>query len=125
MYRGMIIEESLRDRSVLSHVKITKTDVETVTPEHKTPWLTQWTIDVVEIEDDEIAAFAQQLQGAIETEHTAWYADFKNTTEHYIIFPSRIFHIDRAQPKQYDEVVTYGMSLGIPEHQLTFSSEIE
>ncbi len=119
MYRGTIIEESLRDKSVLDDISIVKTEVEEVTAGFNTPWLKQWTLDVVEIADGEIDAFVSRLQDAIETEHTSWYADLKNDTDHYIIFPQRVFHVARSQKAQYHDVVVYGVSLGIPKHQLT------
>lgn len=37
IFSGVIIEESLTDKSVLGDVKIVKTNVEPVTEEHKTP----------------------------------------------------------------------------------------
>lgn len=124
MYRGIIIEESLKDRGVLDSVRIVGTEIETVTSDHETPWLKEWTLDVIEIDEKNIEEFATKLQSAIETDHTAWYADMKNSMWHYIIFPKKIFRIDRSQPKQYEDVRSYGLLLGLPEHQLDFSSQI-
>src|SRR5205807_4515912 len=42
-YRGVIIEESLEERSVLNRLKILETKVDTLTDYHKTPWLKRWT----------------------------------------------------------------------------------
>ena len=50
-FKGIIIKESLADKSVLSKVEIEKTKVEKVTPKHKTPWLSQWTLHTVSIEE--------------------------------------------------------------------------
>lgn len=41
-YKGVIIEESLTDNSVLGDVNIVSTKVEPVTEHHKTPHLKQW-----------------------------------------------------------------------------------
>ena len=38
-FKGVIIEESLGDVSVLKEVQILNTKVEQVTEKHKTPWL--------------------------------------------------------------------------------------
>ena len=38
-YLGVIIEESLEKKEVLKKVKILKTKIEKVTPQHQTPWL--------------------------------------------------------------------------------------
>jgi uncharacterized protein YndB with AHSA1/START domain len=123
--RGDIIEESLANNSTLKAVSIISTRVEPVTPEHKTPWLKQWTLHTIEVPEDEASAIAEQLSHAIETERQNWYIDFKNDTTHYVIFPNKVFKIDRSQPEQYKPVVSYGIKLGVPRHQLDFSPEIK
>lgn len=122
-YKGDIIEESLAD-SALEDVNIISTRVEAVTPDHKTPWLKQWTLHTIEVEDDEAETLAEKLSHAIETEHHSWYIDFKNDTTHFIIFPGRVFKVARSDPEEYKPVVSYGAKLGIPRHQLDFSPEI-
>jgi hypothetical protein len=121
-YEGVIIEESLRDKTVLKLVKIISTKVEQVTKEHKTPWLKQWTLHTVEIPEDNINAIAGVVSKALEPNY--WYADFKNSDSHAITFPSRIFKVYRSKPQQYQEVTKYGISLGIPDYQLDFSPAI-
>lgn len=120
MYYGIIIEESLQNKSVLDEAIIQRTNVEAVTVEHATPWLKQWTMHVVEIHENAIESFVHRLQDSFETEHRAWYADFKSDYDHHIVFPERIFHIDQSHKEQYDEAVQYGATLGIPRHQLDF-----
>ncbi len=34
------------------------------------------------------------------------------------MFRNKVFYIDRKSKEQYDEAERYGISLGIPEHQL-------
>ncbi|MDD2823266.1 MAG: hypothetical protein PHQ59_04290 [Candidatus Daviesbacteria bacterium] len=123
-YKGIIIEESLKDKSVLKKVKILNTEVEAVTENHKTPWLKQWTLDSVEISENEAEEIAEELRKSLETEHAAWYTDFKNESTHFIIFPEKIFKINRKNEEEYLEAKKYGISLGLPEHQLDFSPEI-
>lgn len=124
-YKGIIIEESLNDTSILNDVKILDTKVEEVTPEHHTPWLNQWTLHTVEIPDEKAESFAEIVRKAIDTEHQSWYADYKNPQWHFIIFPKRVFKIARDDAKGYQEAKTYGMSLGIPKHQVDFSPQID
>ncbi len=125
-FKGVIIEESLKDKSVLSDIKILKTKVEQVTPGHKTPWLKQWTLHTVEITDDRAQNIAEKLSKNLDTSHNNWYSDFRNKNCHYIIFKNKIFKISRNNFDEYEEVKKYGVSLGIPEYQLTFSfDEIE
>lgn len=123
--RGDIIEESLADKATLKTVSIISTRVAPVTPAHKTPWLKQWTLHTIEVPASWAAETAASLSHAIETKHHNWYIDFKNDTTHYVIYRNKVFKVDRSQPKQYKPVVSYGVKLGVPRHQLDFSPEIE
>jgi hypothetical protein len=122
VYTGTIIEESLKNTDVLKKVTITSTLVEPVNERHATPWLKQWTLHKVEIPEADAAAIADELSYALERDHTAWYADFKNDAHAYIIFPDKVFFIDRTNQAQYDETRQYGLSLGIPEYQVDFKA---
>lgn len=122
-YIGVIIEESLANKDVLKDLKILNTRVEIVTPEHETPHLRQWTIHYVEIPDDQAEKIAQKISQSLDTSHGHWYADFKNSNNHFIIFKDKIFKVDRYKQEQYDKVQKYGMSIGIPEHQLIFKAK--
>lgn len=122
--KGVIIEESLDDKSVLEDVKILSTRIEKVIDKHKTPWLKQWTLHKVEINENKAAKISQRISESLDKEHN-WYADYKNATTHYIIYRNKIFKIDRTNKKQYKAAKQYGISLGIPEYQVDFSPEIE
>jgi len=123
-YKGVIIEESLSDKSVLSKIKIVSTEVEEVNDEHKTPWLTKWTLHTVEIEEEKSDDVAQMLSVGLEKAHP-WYADYKNSQYHYIIFSGKIFKIDRNNEEGFREAKEYGVSLGIPEYQVDFTPQIK
>jgi len=122
-YRGVIIEESLEDKRVLQKIKIVRTKIEEVTEGHKTPWIKQWTLHTVEIPENLAEKIAKELSISLDSQHN-WYADFKNKNKHFIIFRDKVFLVDRKNKEEYDEVRKYGLSLGIPEYQLDFSSEI-
>ncbi len=123
-YTGVIIEESLKDASILKKVKVLDTRIEPVTEADKTPWLKIWTLHTVEIPEDQAESYAEEVRQALKIDHTAWYADFKNDTTHYIIFPQKIFKIDRTRAEEYQEASDYGISLGIPYYQVDFSQSI-
>ncbi len=124
-YQGTIIEESLKGKSVLSEVKILKTEISPVTKEDGTPWLKQWTLHTVEVPEEKAEEIAEKISKSLDYSHkSAWYADFKNETTHYIIFENKVFKIGRSA-QEYAEVTKYGMSLGIPEKQLDFPHEIK
>ena len=120
---GVIIEESLGSKDILGDVKILSTKVEEDTEKHKTPWVKQWTLHTVEIPEDQADVVAEKLSKSLDSGHS-WYADFKNDKTHYIIFRGRIFKINRESKEQYDEATKYGISLGIPDYQVDFSSWI-
>ncbi|MBI4281688.1 hypothetical protein HY625_02570 [Candidatus Uhrbacteria bacterium] len=125
-YKGTIIEESLADKTILERAHILSTKVERVVKEHQTPWLSQWTLHAVEILDEYAQEYAREISHALDYSHgSAWYADFKNDTHHYIIFQNKVFFIDRTSASQYDEAKQYGLSLGIPEHQVDFHPEVK
>lgn len=123
-YQGTIIKESLTDKSVLKKVKILSTKVEAVVEKHQTPWLSLWTLHKIEILEKHAETVAKELSLSLEKAHP-WYADFKNTATHYIIFRNKIFKTDRQNKEQYEKAKKYGITLGIPEHQVDFSSEIK
>ncbi len=120
-YRGVIIEESLEDLSVLDEVKIISTKIEQVSEGTQTPWLKIWTLHTVEIPAENIEAIADMISENIDREHAhAWYADFRNDTTHYIIFRGKTFVIDVHDQSHYDEAKRYGLSIGVPESQMPF-----
>ncbi len=126
IYKGTIIEESLIDKSVLKDVNILSTKVEKVEEDHETPWLEQWTLHDVEIPEEKAKEIAEKISRALDPDHGgSWYADFKNANRHYIIFLNRVFSIDRQNKEQYNEAKEYGLSLGIPEHQVDFHPEVQ
>ncbi|PIR61423.1 MAG: hypothetical protein COU66_03810 [Candidatus Pacebacteria bacterium CG10_big_fil_rev_8_21_14_0_10_44_11] len=122
-YTGVIIEESLGDSAVLTKVKITETKVEPITPEHKTPWLRQWTLRTVEISEKDGGTIAEEISKSFDPKHPVWYADFKNEQFHFIIFNAKVFKIDLHHPILYKAAKEYGISIGIPEYQLDFFPE--
>ena len=123
-YNGVIIEESLANKDVLKKVKILSTKVEEVTNEHKTPWLSQWTLHTVEVPEKEAQIIAEEISKSLDYSHnSSWYADYKNNTHNYIIFRDKIFYVDRKSKEQYDEAKRYGISLGIPEYQVDFAPD--
>src|SRR5438045_737129 len=110
-YQGEVIEESLKDPGIIKSLPVTTTRIEQVTERHRTPWLKQWTLHILSVPPAQAESLAEQLGHDIETSHQAWYIDSKNDTTHYIIFPDKVFKIDRAKTEQYEEAKAYGMTL--------------
>jgi len=124
-FRGVIIEESLQDKSVLKDVVILGTKIEPATDDHNTPWLNQWTLQTIEFPEHRAEQIAEKLSSAIDSLHPgSWYADFKNDMSHYIVFKNRVFKIDLQNPT-YRSAMEHGTTIGIPPHQPDFAPEIE
>lgn len=120
-FEGVIIEESLANKQVLDQVEIISQKVEHVTDKHKTPWVDRWTLDTVSLPAEKANTIAELLSHSIDISHpTTWYADSKNDTHHYIIYPNKIFYIDRKNIGEYQKATDYGVSLGIPDYQVDF-----
>ena len=119
MFKGVIIEESLENKSVLKKVKIVDTDVEEVTEKDKTPWVKQWTMHSVEIAEEDAEEIADEISKSLDSKHD-WYADFKNNKYHIIIYSNKIFKVDLNSPTLYKDAKEYGISIGIPEYQVDF-----
>lgn len=123
-YKGIVIEESLQNLAVLGQLKIVSTEIETVKESHKTPWLKQWTLHTVEINENNAQSVAEKLSAALDSEHD-WYADFKNEKYHFIVFRNKVFKVNRKKTEEYEKVKQYGISLGIPDYQLDFSPDVK
>ena len=124
-YGGVIIEESLKDKTILGSLKVKDIKVESITPEHKTPWFKQWTLHTVFIPEEMGDHIAEKISKSFDYSHgSAWYADFKNDKTHYIIFEGKVFKIDRSKKKEYQKATEYGISLGIPEYQVDFAPNV-
>ena len=122
-YHGDIIEESLKNMEALKEVKISSTRVEKVTSEHQTPWLSQWTLDTIEVTENEAESLAEKLSKALDPDH-GWYIDYRNNQYHFVIFRDRVFKIDRRKKTDYDEMIKYGLSVGTPDCQLPNFSDL-
>lgn len=119
IYTGTIIQESLTDQAILDKLHVTRTVVEEVTPDHNTPWVKAWILHTVEIEEEDADRWAEWLSQNIDNSHDhPWYVDYRNDKFHYVIYPGKIFKIDRTNEPQNREAQEYGRSVDIPPHQL-------
>jgi hypothetical protein len=125
-YQGTIIKESLEDNSLLEDVLILSTKIEPVNEKHQTPWLRQWTLHRVEIQEQDAERLAEVISKKLDYSHGgAWYADYKNDKFHFIIYKGKVFKVSRDSKEDYQRAKQYGVSLGIPEYQVNFSPEIK
>lgn len=89
VFKGVLISESLCDKNVLDEVRILKTKIEKVTLGHRTPWLSQWTINTIEIEDEDIDKVCEKIKDSFDKEHE-WYVELKSNKYNIQIFSNEI-----------------------------------
>lgn len=122
-YKGVIIEESLEDRSFLKRIKIIETTIEPVTHKHNTPWVSQWTMYSIEIPKELGEELAEEISKLFDKNHPRWYIDYKNDQYHFIIYDRKVFKVDLKNSVLYKDAKDYGISIGIPDYQLDFTPE--
>lgn len=125
-YKGVIIEESLVDTSIIQELDIISHEVEMITEAEETPWLDRWTMDTVLIPEERIEEYAERLSKLIEVKHCGnWYCDFRNNKYHYVIFSNKVFCLDRTKKEDYGKMQEYALSIGLPKHQLPNFSDLD
>lgn len=124
-YKGVIVEESLLDLSVLKDIELLSQEVEKVSDRDNTPWLANWTIDTVLIKEKDISNITERLSKLIDTKHCSdWYCDFKNDKYHYVVFKEKIFKLDRTKKQDYEIMQNYAASLGLPREQMPLYNDL-
>lgn len=104
-YNGCIIEESLKDKSIINEFEI-KEEIN----DDGIMW-------IVEIDESKLDNVLPRLQSAM-VDAPIWYCDLKCDDYHYIIYNDKIFKVNRDYGEQYEEAKEYGLKRGIPEEQL-------
>ncbi len=123
-FKGVIIEESLKDKSILKALEILKTRVEEVTPKHLTPWLKRWTLHTVSIPAQNADEIAKKISKSFDYSHkSAWYADFNNGEQFYVIYKDKIFKWKKGESIGPQKARDWGITLGIPQYQVDFPSQ--
>jgi len=123
-WKGWIIDKSLNDISILSSLKIIKSQIEENTSTEKKRI---WKLYTVEIEDDNIKKIAKDLEKKIKPEY---YIHFTNGKKLLIVFYGKSFFINvkkagkddgkgigtfiarKADKKLWKEAFEYGITKG-------------
>lgn len=125
-YKGVIIEESLVDISIIKELEVISHDVEMITEAEETPWLDRWTMDTVLIPEEKIEDYTERLSKLIEIEHCEnWYCDFRNEKYHYVVFSNKVFCLDRKKKEDYKVMQEYAISIGLPKYQLPNFNDLD
>ncbi len=76
-----------------------------------------WTLLDIEGPDDVASDLASALAEAL-IEGQGWYADFRVSADHVVIYPGRSFRYTIGDQAGRNEAVEYGRSVGVPACQL-------
>lgn len=104
-YEGTVIENSLKDKSILERLAIVKT------------WDDDdWILHDVVVDEKEMV----QIQKALDD--GPWYVHFwsNESDEIFVIFKEKSFTIRKSNRDSWEEAISYGLSIGIPQSQLDF-----
>ncbi|MDI6721050.1 MAG: hypothetical protein QMD85_01575 [Candidatus Aenigmarchaeota archaeon] len=103
-YKGVIIEESLKDNSSLKEVETILT---------KTSRDGEWHLVTVKAWKKEIDLLEKNIKDR-------WYAHFWRGDEMIVIFENKKFIFSKNDDAARNDAVNYGIGIGIPREELTF-----
>jgi len=115
-WKGVILEESLEDKSLIKLAKIISTDIENLEGEERI-----MTFHKIEVSDNNKEKFIGQ---AIKTIKQGFYIHVVKDKVMYIIFKNHMFKFSKGYP-ELEEAREYGKSIGIPAEQMPFEHLIE
>ena len=119
-FAGLLLKESLKDKSVLDLIKITKTEIWNNVKNAEKNQPKNWTAIFFEFEgtEDEADIKSTILSKALKN---VWYLNFSNDEKIYIIFPDNKFYkYQKGDKEKMQEAINYGLKIGIPQSQLDF-----
>lgn len=108
-YLGIIIEQSLKDASVM-HQFTTLAE----------QWYGSWRFLLVSVPEEELERKMKTLQDhMIDLAEDCWYAHFFQDETLYVVYQDAVFRTTLS-PDDWDEPVRYGLSHNVPIEQLDF-----
>ncbi len=116
VWKGVIIEESLEDKSLLGMVKIVDTEVDKLEEENRI--MTFYKIEVTDEFKDKF------IQRAIKSVKEGFYLHLVKDKVMYVIFKDKMFKFSKGYP-ELETARNYGKSVGIPEKQMPFEHLID
>ena len=118
-WKGVVIEESLEHKGLLDLVTIVRTKRAFLEGEKGRGVLH---FHLIEVGDQEEGAFVRAAEKSIKN---GWYIHICKDGIMVVIYRGRAFEFMENQKEGLEEARAYGLSLGIPEGQLTFENLIK
>ena len=116
MWQGVVLEESLEDRSLLKLAKIRGTDVDSLENENRV-----MTFHQVEVPDSLKEEYIQKAQNAI---RQSFYTHLCRDGQMIVVFKGRVFNFTVGDP-ELNKAREYGKSIGIIPEQMPFEHLID
>lgn len=107
-YQGIIVEEALSDSRIINQFFIKKVKI-TCQENAKERW------HMYQVETN-----MRQIKLLQKYVVDNWYIHFWYKTNVVAIFKDKIFEFDYKKKESWNEVITYGLSIGIPKNELDF-----
>jgi hypothetical protein len=116
VWKGVILEESLEDKSLLKLAKIVGTEINKLEKENRV--MTFHKVEVADSDKDKYLKKATQIikQG--------FYTHLCNKGEMYVIFRGKQFNFRKNDP-QLEKAREYGKSIGIIPEQMPFEHLVD
>ena len=111
MYEGIIIKETITDELLLDYLTIDKVEICRTNNIIK-----YWTLIHFHSETEDLP---QRLASVILED---WFADMKSGNKKYVIFKDKVLKYETGNLSEKEEVLEYMRLRGIPESQITGSS---
>ena len=115
-WKGVILEESLEDKSLLKLVNIIKTNKEKLEGENRV--MTFYKIEVGDKEKDEF------VKKAIKAIKQGFYLHIVKDKVMYVIFRNHMYKFSKGYP-ELEEAREEGVNMGIPKEQMPFERLLE
>ena len=116
VWQGVLLEESLEDKKLLSLAKIVGTDVDRLEEENRV-----MTFHKVEVED---ANRDKYLDMAMQAIKPAFYTHLCSGGEMYVVFRGKMFNFRKEDP-ELNRAREYGKSMGIIPEQMPFEHLVD
>jgi hypothetical protein len=112
VWKGVIIQEGLKDSSILEHVKIVKTDMERLEEEEG---LGDFHFHKVEVNDQDLNTVVEMAMNGL---RESWYMHLVNGERMKVIFSGKVFEVQKGDTNQFKKIKEYAISQGILEEQI-------
>jgi hypothetical protein len=114
-FTGLLLQESLADRSVLDRLHVTKVEKWKV-GEAGLPGPAMWTATHFEGNVTDVDKTAEAISAAMVDSY--WYANIHCLADEIVIFAGKVFRYPRGDAMARRAPEDYARSVGVPEHQI-------